>query len=141
MIFLKTTDKMYFEDYKNYDIFDLKITNEQLDDPMSKFIGDVREMMIDVPANDTAVLINVNVDDIDDDDIEYTKHFIVEVIVEALCGEKLNDDWQPRSVIVNGLDATMRAQTMLQNYDIEPKILNIFFVKNNQIVYELVKEK
>ena len=139
MLFLKTTDKMWIENYNDFDICDIKITEEELDLPMSEFIKILRERISSFDFKDV-VLFKINVDELEKDEVEYIRHFIIEVIAEALSGEKLNGDWQPRTEISKQLDATIKAQAAFLNYDIEPAILNIAFIKDGITIYQLVQQ-
>lgn len=140
MIFLDTKDKMSFIDIEdNYSIYLMEITNDDLDLPMSAFIEQIQERMEDLSAEEPT-LIKVVVDSVSDDDIEYMKDLVVELIAESLTGEKLNKDWQPRTAISNMLNTTIKAQTTLLNYSIVPSVLNIVFTKEGQEVYNLIKK-
>lgn len=140
MIFLDTKDKMSFIDIEdNYSIYLMEITNDDLDLPMSAFIGQIQERMEDLSAEEPT-LIKVIVDSVSEDDIEYMKDLVIELIAESLTGEKLNKDWQPRTAISNMLDTTIKAQTTLLNYSIVPSVLNIVFIKEGQEVYNLIKK-
>ena len=140
MIFLDTKDKMSFIDIEdNYSIYLMEITNDDLDLPMSAFIEQIQERMEDLSAEEST-LIEVVVDSVSDDDIEYMKDLVVELIAESLTGEKLNKDWQPRTAISNMLNTTIKAQTTLLNYSIVPSVLNIVFTKEGQEVYNLIKK-
>lgn len=140
MIFLDTKDKMSFIDIEdNYSIYLMEITNDDLDLPMSAFIEQIQERMEDLSAEEPT-LIGVIVDSVSDDDIEYMKDLVVELIAESLTGEKLNKDWQPRTAISNMLNATIKAQTTLLNYSIVPSVLNVVFTKEGQEVYNLIKK-
>lgn len=140
MIFLDTKDKMSFIDIENnYSIYLMEITNDDLDLPMSVFIKQIQERMEDL-STEESTLIEVVVDSVSNDDIEYMKDLVVELIAESLTGEKLNKDWQPRTAISNMLNTTIKAQTTLLNYGIVPSVLNIVFTKEGQEVYNLIKK-
>lgn len=140
MIFLDTKDKMSFIDIEdNYSIYLMEITNDDLDLPMSVFIEQIQERMEDLSAEEST-LIEVVVDSVSDDDIEYMKDLVVELIAESLTGEKLNKDWQPRTAISNMLNTTIKAQTTLLNYSIVPSVLNVVFTKEGLEVYNLIKK-
>ena len=140
MIFLDTKDKMSFIDIEdNYSIYLIEIINDDLDLPMSAFIEQIQERMEDLSAEEPT-LIKVIVDSVSEDDIEYMKDLVVELIAESLTGEKLNKDWQPRTAISNMLNTTIKAQTTLLNYSIVPSVLNIVFTKEGQEVYNLIKK-
>jgi DNA-binding NarL/FixJ family response regulator len=99
----------------------------------------LKERMEDLSAEEPT-LIEVVVDSVSDDDIEYMKDLVVELIAESLTGERLNKDWQPRTAISNMLNTTIKAQTTLLNYSIVPSVLNIVFTKEGQEVYNLIKK-
>lgn len=140
MIFLDTKDKMSFIDIENnYSIYLMEIANDDLDLPMSTFIRQIQERMEDLSAEEPT-LIEVVVDSVSEDDVEYMKDLVVELIAESLTGEKLNKDWQPRTAISNMLNTTIKAQTTLLNYSIVPSVLNIVFTKEGQEVYNLIKK-
>lgn len=144
MKFLDTNGSMNIVEREDNDIVKIiiRITDDMLDFNVSQFIDIIKTDLLTAEYNnDKAHLIAFSCDGISDDDILYMRNLVYEIVAEALSGEKLNKDWQPRPTLVDQLDANLRAQTIFLNYEIEPQILNIIFEKDNKICYNMIKER
>lgn len=142
MKFLNTEDSMNIveidDDYSEY-IIELK--DEMLDLVLPDFIYAISSSVKKYNyCKNYPVLFIVKGDNVSEDDIEYSKNLICEIITESIQKEKVNKDWQPRISLSEKLDMTMKAKTNLLNYNTVPNILNIKFVKNDKVLYNIIKD-
>lgn len=141
MKFLKTDDSMQFEEHDLYSEYVIEIKDEMLDLTVPEFIGSVaRKVKKFNYCKDSPVLFMVKCDELIEEDIDYCRNQICEIITETIGREKVNNDWQPRLAINSKLDMNMKAQTNLLNYRTVPNILNIKFAKNDKILYNMIVE-
>lgn len=141
MKFLKTDDNMQFEEHDLYSEYVIEIKDEMLDLTVPEFISSVaRKVKKFNYCKDSPVLFMVKCDELIEEDIDYCRNQICEIITEAIGREKVNNDWQPRLAINSKLDMNMKAQTNLLNYRTVPNILNIKFAKNDKILYNMIVE-
>lgn len=141
MKFLKTDDSMQFEEHDLYSEYVIEIKDEMLDLTVPEFISSVaRKVKKFNYCKDSPVLFMVKCDELIEEDIDYCRNQICEIITEAIGREKVNNDWQPRLAINSKLDMNMKAQTNLLNYRTVPNILNIKFAKNDKILYNMIVE-
>lgn len=116
------------------------IPDEMLDLSLSDFIEDLTlEIKSHCYINDYPALFNIKCDDMDETDIEYIKNLVCEIIADALSKEQINKDWQPRLELNEQLDMNMKAKTSLLNHKIEPRIFNIIFTKESEVLYSIIK--
>lgn len=141
MKFLNTNESMNFEEYDLYSEYVIEIKDSMLDLTVPEFISAVsRKVKKYNYCKDSPVLFVVKCDELLEEDIEYCKDQIYEIITESIRKEKVNNDWQPRLAINSKLNMTMNAQTNLLNYRTLPNILNIKFVKNEKMLYNMIEE-
>lgn len=141
MKFLKTDDNMQFEEHDLYSEYVIEIKDEMLDLTVPEFISSVaRKVKKFNYCKDSPVLFMVKCDELIEEDIDYCRNQICEIITETIGREKVNNDWQPRLAINSKLDMNMKAQTNLLNYRTVPNILNIKFAKNDKILYNMIVE-
>lgn len=141
MKFLKTDDSMQFEEHDLYSEYVIEIKDEMLDLTVPEFISSVaRKVKKFNYCKDSPVLFMVKCDELIEEDIDYCRNQICEIITETIGREKVNNDWQPRLAINSKLDMNMKAQTNLLNYRTVPNILNIKFAKNDKILYNMIVE-
>lgn len=141
MKFLKTDDSMQFEEHDLYSEYVIEIKDEMLDLTVPEFISSVaRKVKKFNYCKDSPVLFMVKCDELIEEDIDYCRNQICEIITETIGQEKVNNDWQPRLAINSKLDMNMKAQTNLLNYRTVPNILNIKFAKNDKILYNMIVE-
>lgn len=142
MKFLNTDDRIDIIDIDDiYSEYIIEIKDCMLDLRTSEFIQYISNRVKNYNyCKDSPVLFTIKCDEILEDDIEYIKDLIYEVITESIIIEKTNKDWQPKIEIDNKLDTTMKAKTNLLNYSTLPNILNIKFVKNEKMLYNIIKE-
>ena len=142
MKFLNTNDRIDIIDIDDiYSEYTIEIKDCMLDLRTSEFIQYISNRVKNYNyCKDSPVLFTIKCDEILEDDIEYIKDLIYEVITESIIIEKTNKDWQPKIEIDNKLDTTMKAKTNLLNYSTLPNILDIKFVKNEKMLYNIIKE-
>ena len=142
MKFLNTDDRIDIIDIDDiYSEYIIEIKDCMLDLRTSEFIQYISNRIKNYNyCKDSPVLFTIKCDEILEDDIEYIKDLIYEVITESIIIEKINKDWQPKIEIDNKLDTTMKAKTNLLNYSTLPNILDIKFVKNEKMLYNIIKE-
>ncbi len=142
MKFLNTDDRIDIIDIDDiYSEYIIEIKDCMLDLRTSEFIQYISNRVKNYNyCKDSPVLFTIKCDEILEDDIEYIKDLIYEVITESIIIEKTNKDWQPKIEIDNKLDTTMKAKTNLLNYSTLPNILDIKFVKNEKMLYNIIKE-
>lgn len=141
MKFLKTDESMNFEEHDLYSEYTIEIKDEMLDLTVPEFIHTIaRKVKKYNYCKDSPVLFVVKCDELLEEDIEYCKDEVYEVITESIRKEKVNNDWQPKLSINTALDMNMLAQNNLLNYRTVPNILNIKFVKNDKMLYNMIKE-
>ena len=141
MKFLKTDDSMSFVEEELYSEYVIEIKDEMLDLSVPDFIHVIsRKVKKYNYCTDSPVLFVVKCDELTEEDVEYTKNLVYEIITESITKEKVNKDWQPKLSINLKLDMTMKAQTNLLNYITLPNILNVKFVKNDKMLYNMIVE-
>ena len=141
MKFLKTDESMSFVEEELYSEYVIEIKDEMLDLSVPDFIHTIsRKVKKYNYCKDSPVLFIVKCDELTEEDVEYTKNLVYEIITESITKEKVNKDWQPKLSINSKLDMTMKAQTNLLNYITLPNILNVKFVKNDKMLYNMIVE-
>ena len=141
MKFLNTDESMSFVEHDLYSEYVIEIKDSMLDLTVPEFISTVsRKVKKYNYCKDSPVLFIIKCDELLEEDVEYCRQQIYEIITESIRREKVNNDWQPKLSINNKLDMNMKAQTNLLNYRTLPNILNIKFVKNEKMLYNMIKE-
>jgi hypothetical protein len=141
MKFLKTDESMSFVDEDLYSEYVIEIKDEMLDLSVPDFIHTISQKIKKYNyCKDSPVLFVVKCDELTEEDIEYSRTLIYEIIAESIIKERVNKDWQPKLSINSKLDMTMKAQTNLLNYNTLPNILNVKFVKNDKMLYNMIVE-
>lgn len=141
MKFLKTDDSMSFVEEELFSEFIIEIKDEMLDLSVPDFIHKVsRRVKKYNYCKDSPVLFTVKCDELTEEDIEYTRNLVYEIIAESIAKEKVNKDWQPKLSINSKLDMNMKAQTTLLNHITLPNILSVKFVKNDKMLYNMIVE-
>jgi hypothetical protein len=141
MRFLNTDDSMKLVDEELYSEYVIEIKDKMLDLSVPDFIAALsRKIKKYNYCKDSPVLFTIKCDELLEDDIEYTRNLVYEVIAECISKERVNKDWQPKLTLNEKLDMTMKAKTTLLNHRTVPNILNVKFVKNEKMLYNMIVE-
>lgn len=141
MKFLNTDESMSFVEHDLYSEYVIEIKDSMLDLTVPEFISTIsRKVKKYNYCKDSPVLFTIKCDELLEEDVEYCRQQIYEIITESIRREKVNNDWQPKLSINSKLDMNMKAQTNLLNYRTLPNILNIKFVKNEKMLYNMIEE-
>lgn len=141
MRFLNTDDSMKLVDEELYSEYVIEIKDKMLDLSVPDFIDALsRKIKKYNYCKDSPVLFTIKCDELLEDDIEYTRNLVYEVIAECISKELVNKDWQPKLTLNEKLDMTMKAKTTLLNHRTVPNILNVKFVKNEKMLYNMIVE-
>lgn len=141
MRFLNTDDSMKLVDEELYSEYVIEIKDKMLDLSVPDFIDALsRKIKKYNYCKDSPVLFTIKCDELLEDDIEYTRNLVYEVIAECISKERVNKDWQPKLTLNDKLDMTMKAKTTLLNHRTVPNILNVKFVKNEKMLYNMIVE-